>query len=334
MWLFQRTTPESVGEIRAASRLARGPRVVAVGGGNGLAALLRGLKTHTSNLTAVVTMADDGGSSGMLRRDMGMPPPGDLRNCLVALADDESMMSQLFKYRFPADGGLQGHSFGNLFITALAEVSGDFEHAVREATHVLRVRGRVLPSTLDDVVLHAQLEGGERVSGESSITAAERLPRRVWLTPEAPRGVPQAVAAIARADLVVLGPGSLYTSVIPNALVPEVREALRGLARLGRLRVQRHDRSRARPTATRPATTSTRCTGTGWRGSWTRSSSTTGRSRRPWCAATSASGRVRSSSTTTGSRRWASRSCARRSPRRATWCATTRSASRRRSCGS
>ena len=122
--------------------MARGPRVVAVGGGNGLAALLRGLKSHTSNLTAVVTMADDGGSSGLLRRDMGMPPPGDLRNCLVALADDESMMSQLFKYRFPEDTGLQGHSFGNLFITALAEVTGDFEHAVREATHVLKVRGR------------------------------------------------------------------------------------------------------------------------------------------------------------------------------------------------
>ena len=226
VWLFQKTTPESAGEIRAASRLARGPRVVAVGGGNGLAALLRGLKSHTSNLTAVVTMADDGGSSGLLRRDMGMPPPGDLRNCLVALADDESMMSQLFKYRFPEDGGLQGHSFGNLFMAALSEVTGDFEHAVREATHVLKVRGRVLPSTLDDVVLHAQLEGGGQVSGESTITAAERLPRRVWLTPEAPRGVPQAVAAIARADLVVLGPGSLYTSVIPNALVPQVREAL------------------------------------------------------------------------------------------------------------
>ena len=239
----RRRRPETAGEIRAASRLARGPRVVAVGGGNGLAALLRGLKSHTSNLTAVVTMADDGGSSGLLRRDMGMPPPGDLRNCLVALADDESMMSQLFKYRFPEDGGLQGHSFGNLFMAALSEVTGDFEHAVREATHVLKVRGRVLPSTLDDVVLHAQLEGGRQVSGESTITAAERLPRRVWLTPEAPRGVPQAVAAIARADLVVLGPGSLYTSVIPNALVPAGARGARRHPRLGRLRLQRHDRA-------------------------------------------------------------------------------------------
>jgi len=120
LWLFQRTTPETVSELRAVSRLARGPRVVAVGGGNGLAALLRGLKAHTSNLTAVVTMADDGGSSGLLRRDMGLPPPGDLRNCLVALADDESMMSRLFRYRFPVDGGLQGHSFGNLFMAALS----------------------------------------------------------------------------------------------------------------------------------------------------------------------------------------------------------------------
>ena len=226
-WLFQQTSPETVSEIRSAGRLARGPRVVAIGGGNGLAALLRGLKSHTSNLTAVVTMADDGGSSGLLRRDMGMPPPGDLRNCLVALADDESLMSQLFQYRFPDVGGLQGHSFGNLFLAALAEVTGDFARAVQESTHVLKVRGRVLPSSLDDLVLHAQLEGGDQVSGESTITAAERLPRRVWLTPAAPRPLPQVIAAIAGADLVVLGPGSLYTSVIPNLLIAEVRDAIK-----------------------------------------------------------------------------------------------------------
>jgi len=225
-WLFKRTAPETAAEIRAAGRLARGPRVVAVGGGTGLAALLRGMKAHTSNLTAVVTMADDGGSSGLLRRDMGMPPPGDLRNCLVALADDESMMSRLFQYRFPG-GGLQGHSFGNLFMAALTEVTGDFERAVQESTHILKVRGRVLPSTLDDVVLHARLEGGGQVSGQSAITAAERLPRRVWLTPAAPRPLPRAITALRKADLVVLGPGSLYTSIIPNLLIPEVRAALK-----------------------------------------------------------------------------------------------------------
>lgn len=227
VWLFQKTTPETASEIRAAGQLARGPRVVAVGGGNGLAVLLRGLKTQTSNLTAVVTMADDGGSSGLLRRDMGMPPPGDLRNCLVALADDESLMSRLFQYRFPDCGGLHGHSFGNLFMAALAEVTGDFEVAIQESTRVLKVRGRVLPSTLEDVMLHAQLEGGDRVSGESTITAADHLPRRVWLTPDTPRALPEAIAAIRKADLVVLGPGSLYTSVIPNLLIPEVRDALK-----------------------------------------------------------------------------------------------------------
>ncbi len=226
VWLFSKTNPETAGEIRAAARLARGPRIVAIGGGSGLAALLRGLKVHTSNLTAVVTMADDGGSSGLLRRDMGMPPPGDLRNCLVALADDESMMSRLFQYRFP-DGGLQGHSFGNLFMAALAEVTGDFELAVQESTHVLKVRGRVLPSTLEDVVLHAQLEGGGEVSGESTITAADRLPLRVWLTPEAPRPLPAVAAALAHADLVVLGPGSLYTSIIPNLLLPDLAAAIK-----------------------------------------------------------------------------------------------------------
>jgi len=225
VWLWRRTNPETASEIRASTRLARGPRIAAVGGGNGLAALLSGLKARTSNITAVVTMADDGGSSGRLRRDMGLPPPGDIRNCLVALADDESLMSRLFQYRF-ADGGLEGHSFGNLFVAALAEVTGDFERAVQESTRVLKVRGRVLPSTLDDVVLHAQLEDGGLVSGESTITACDRLPRRVWLTPEEPHALPQAVDAVLRADMVVLGPGSLYTSVVPNVLIPAVRDAL------------------------------------------------------------------------------------------------------------
>lgn len=226
LWRFQRTNPETASEMRTAARLARGPRVAALGGGTGLSALLGGLKHHSSNLTAIVTMADDGGSSGLLRRHMGMPPPGDIRNCLVALADDESLMSRLFQYRFPDGGGLEGHSFGNLFVAALAEVTGDFETAVRESTRVLKVRGRVIPSTLEDVVLHAQLEDGARVSGESEITAAERLPLRVWLEPDRVDALPEAIAALDQADLVVLGPGSLYTSIMPNLLIAEVREAL------------------------------------------------------------------------------------------------------------
>ena len=200
---------------------------MAIGGGTGLSVLLSGLKQHSSNLTAVVTVADDGGSSGLLRSGLGVLPPGDIRSCLVALADDESLMSRLFQYRFPQEGGLQGHSFGNLFVAALAEVTGDFERAVQESSTVLNVRGRVLPATLQSVTLHAELQGGERVAGESSITASERLPRRVWLDPGRPRALPQALEAIATADLVVLGPGSVYTSIVPNLLIPDVREALK-----------------------------------------------------------------------------------------------------------
>jgi uncharacterized cofD-like protein len=222
---FARAAP-NVSRIRSDQRLARGPQIVTIGGGTGLAALLSGLKTFTSNLTAVVTVADDGGSSGLLRRDMGVLPPGDIRNCLVALADDESLLGRLFQYRFP-DGGLRGHSFGNLFLAALTEVTGDFELAVAESSSVLNVRGRVLPATLEDVQLHAQLEGGEQVAGESTITAHARRPLRVWLSPAAPPPLPQSLEAIAGAELVVLGPGSLFTSIIPNLLIPGVREALR-----------------------------------------------------------------------------------------------------------
>jgi len=223
---FARSSAPGLDTMRSKARLARGPRMVAVGGGTGLAALLGGLKHHTSNITAVVTVADDGGSSGALRRDMGVLPPGDIRNCLVALADDESLLRQLFQYRFPAAGGLQGHSFGNLFLAALAEVTGDFDRAVQESTSVLNVRGRVLPATLDSVELHAEVAGGAEVAGESSITASEGLPLRVWLRPERPAALPQALEAIAAADVVVLGPGSLYTSVIPNLLIPDVRDAV------------------------------------------------------------------------------------------------------------
>ena len=212
---------------RSDVRLARGPRIVAIGGGTGQSVLLSGLKEHSSNLTAVVTVADDGGSSGLLRRGLGVLPPGDIRSCLVALADDESLMSRLFKYRFPQEGGLQGHSFGNLFVAALAAVTGDFERAVKESTSVLNVRGRVLPATLESVTLRAELQGGERVDGESSITLSARLPLRVWLDPGRPRALPAALEAIAGADLVVLGPGSVYTSIVPNLLIPEVRDALK-----------------------------------------------------------------------------------------------------------
>jgi uncharacterized cofD-like protein len=225
--LFRFSGPSGgAGEIRTGARLARGPRIVAIGGGTGLSALLSGLKQHTSNLTAVVTVADDGGSSGKLRRELGMLPPGDIRNCLVGLADDESLMSRLFQHRF-SEGELEGHNFGNLFVAALTEVTGDFERAVRESTRVLKVRGQVLPATLDDLVLHAELQDGERVAGESTITAADRLPRRVWLEPDKPRALPQAIEAIADADLVVLGPGSVYTSIVPNLLVPGVCDAVR-----------------------------------------------------------------------------------------------------------
>jgi uncharacterized cofD-like protein len=213
-------------------RRERGRRVVAIGGGHGLAALLRGLKNHTSNITAIVTVADDGGSSGALRRTLGVLPPGDIRNCLAALSDDETVLSQLFQYRFSGDTSLEGHSFGNLFITALAEITGSFEEAVVESGRVLAVRGRVLPSTLQDVTLLADVAlpnhvSEVRVSGESSIPSMPGQIRRVWLEPNSPSAFPPAVRDILAADLVVIGPGSLYTSILPNLLVPDILAAVR-----------------------------------------------------------------------------------------------------------
>jgi uncharacterized cofD-like protein len=211
----------------------RGPRVVVIGGGNGLATLLRGLKEYTSNLTAIVTVADDGGSSGRLRREAGILPPGDIRNCLAALSSNEALLSQLFQYRF-ADGytGLEGHSFGNLFITALAEITGSFEEAVAESGRVLAVDGRVLPSTLHDVRLVADivlphLVNEVRIEGESQIPEVAGQVRRVWLEPNNPPAFPQALRALLTADLIVVGPGSLYTSILPNLLVPDIAEAIR-----------------------------------------------------------------------------------------------------------
>jgi len=200
-------------------------RVVAIGGGTGLSTLLRGLKALTPHLTAVVTVADDGGSSGRLREEMGVLPPGDIRNCLLALADDESLMSALFGYRF-SSGALEGHSFGNLFLAALTEVTGDFERAIEESSKVLAIRGTVLPSTTRDVRLHALLTDGRRLAGQSLISRTAACVDRVWLEPDDAVALPLTLERIAQADVVVLGPGSLYTSIVPNVLIAGIPEAL------------------------------------------------------------------------------------------------------------
>ena len=211
----------------------RGPRIVVIGGGHGMATLLRGLKAHTYNLTAIVTVADDGGSSGRLRSNLGVLPPGDIRNCLAALSNDETLITQLFQYRFSSgEDGMGGHSFGNLFISALSEITGSFEEAVAESGRVLSVHGRVLPATLHDVRLVADLSvplsnAEVRVRGESQIPAVTGSVRHVWLEPNAPPAYPDAVNALLNADLIVIGPGSLYTSILPNLLVPDLVAAIR-----------------------------------------------------------------------------------------------------------
>lgn len=204
----------------------RGPKVVVIGGGTGLSIILRGLKQWTANLTAVVTVADDGGSSGRLRRELGVLPPGDFRNCMVALADVEPLMENLFQYRFNHGTELEGHSFGNLFIVAMSEVTGNFERALEESSRVLAVRGRVVPSTLANVTLCAEMEDAPTVLGESKISASGHRITRVYLQPENPPAYPSAVKAIEEADMVVVGPGSLYTSVLPNLLVKGIGDAL------------------------------------------------------------------------------------------------------------
>jgi len=213
------------------SRGQRGPRIVAIGGGTGMPNLLRGLKAYTSNLTAIVTVADDGGSSGKLRRDLGVLPPGDFRNNIAALARDEGLMTQLFQYRF-GEGGLEGHSFGNLFITALANVTGSFEQALIESSRVLVIRGKVLPSTLTDVTLMADLREPEsdstrRVKGESAIPERIGTIERVFLQPDDAPAYPESIQAILAADLIVIGPGSLFTSILPNLLVHGITAAIR-----------------------------------------------------------------------------------------------------------
>lgn len=215
-------------------RAPRGLNVVALGGGTGLSTLLRGLKEYVtrrrddpiSDLTAIVTVTDDGGSSGRLRREHRILPPGDIRNCMVALSQDEALLGHLFQYRFHAGRGLVGHNFGNLFLAALTHVTGDFAEAVRVSSKVLAIRGRIFPSTVSLVSLVATMEDGRRVHGETRITASRRRIKKIALLPRSVRPLPKAIEAIRQADLILLGPGSLYTSIIPNLLIPEIANAI------------------------------------------------------------------------------------------------------------
>ena len=221
-----------VDELSQYRRRGRGARIVVIGGGHGLSTLLRGLKSYTHNLTAVVTVADDGGSSGKLRESMGILPPGDIRNCLAALSNDETLMTQLFQYRFSGTDDLDGHSFGNLFISALSNITGSFEEAIAESGRVLSVHGRVLPSTLHNVKLVADMTlphsaNEVRVEGESKIPAFSGRIRRVWLEPDDAPAFPPVIRAILSADVIVIGPGSLYTSILPNLLVSDLLSAIK-----------------------------------------------------------------------------------------------------------
>ena len=206
--------------------LSRGPRIVAVGGGTGLSVLLSGLKVYSSNISAVVTVADDGGSSGRLRQQFDVLPPGDIRNCLVALADAPALMRDLFQFRFDSNSEFSGHSFGNLFLTVMTRLTGDFEKAIKETSKVLALRGQVIPSTLDNVQLVAHYQDGSMVVGEDLIPKALKPIARVVLTPGEPVATPDALKAIKEAQIIVLGPGSLYTSIIPNLLVRELSQAI------------------------------------------------------------------------------------------------------------
>ncbi len=215
-----------VDALRVKSKLRRGPNIVAIGGGTGLSTLLKGLKNYSSNISAIVTVSDDGGSSGLLRKQLGVQPPGDIRNCLAALSNEEPILTRLFQYRFVGGSGLEGHSFGNLFLSALTTITGSLEKAVQASSKVLSVQGQVIPATGIDVMLWAELENGEKIFGESLIGKAKKPISRIGCLPENPSALPAALDAIREADLIVLGPGSLFTSLLPNLLVPEIVEAL------------------------------------------------------------------------------------------------------------
>jgi uncharacterized cofD-like protein len=217
----------SQNDVKPKEKGSRGPKIVVIGGGTGLGTILRGLKEITPNLTAIVTVADDGGSSGRLRREFGILPPGDIRNCLVAMASLEPLMERLMQYRFRGETNLAGHNFGNLFLTVMTEITGDFETAIRESSKVLAVRGQVLPATLENVVLKAELIDGTIVSGESKISKSKQPIKEVFLDPLDIKTLPEVVNAINDADIVVLGPGSLYTSIIPNLLVKDITVAIK-----------------------------------------------------------------------------------------------------------
>ncbi|HWE64621.1 MAG TPA: gluconeogenesis factor YvcK family protein [Chloroflexota bacterium] len=222
-----------IGTVAAQNKLLRGPRIVTIGGGTGMSLLLHGLRAYSRNITAIVTVADDGGSSGRLRRDLSMPPPGDFRQCIAALADVEPLMSELLQYRFKPGSGLEGHSFGNLLIAAMADITGSFERAVAESSRVLAVRGQILPATLEDVTLAAELRDRTTVRGESTLAHGTAPIERVFLIPNRADDAggpieanPEAMEALRDADMIIIGPGSLYTSIMPNLLVPGIAAAI------------------------------------------------------------------------------------------------------------
>ena len=215
-----------VDALRVKSKLSKGPNIVAIGGGTGLSTLLKGLKNYSSNISAIVTVTDDGGSSGVLRKQLGVQPPGDIRNCLAALSNEEPILTRLFQYRFSRGDGLEGHTFGNLFLSTLTTITGSLEKAVQASSKVLSVQGQVIPATGIDVMLWAELNSGEKIFGESLIGKSTKPINRIGCIPENPPALPAAIESIREADLIVLGPGSLFTSLLPNFLVPEIVEAL------------------------------------------------------------------------------------------------------------